>query len=89
MLDGKTGQLQFHIEKKPVTFRSYDKYAGIIKSFPLIKADESIKVPIDGMDKKLARSLSISIQGAIKKALKMKSGVAIQNGFIYIFKKGI
>ena len=90
MLDGKTGQMQFHIEKKPVILKSYNKYSGIINSFPNLKADETIKIPVDGLDKKQSTYMANGIKYAIDKVNKgkFKAGTAIQNGFIYIFKRG-
>ena len=90
MLDGKTGQLQFHIEKKPITLKSYNKYAGIIKAFKDLPADQSIKVPVEGLGKYQIAGLCQGMRTAVEKIYGKKdgcSGTAVQNGFIYLFKR--
>lgn len=89
MIDGKNGQIVFHIEKRPVLMRNFDKYAGIIKAFPNLKADETIKVPTDGMNKQQIQTFRQGCSSAIQKVLGggIKVGTCSQNDFIYIYKK--
>ena len=90
MLDGKTGQLQFHIEKKPITLKSYNKYGGIIRAFKELPADQAIKVPCDSMNKTQIQGLCQGMRQSLVKIYGAKdgcSGTAVQNGFIYLFKR--
>ena len=62
---------------------------AVLDAFPLLKTEETIKLPIKGIDKKKVKNKATSLIGAIRKQYpSLKCGAAIREDFIYLFQRG-
>ena len=80
----------FDIEKKPqfiTQARAKGKYDFLIEGFVKLKADETIKIPSGEISEVDAKKTAQSIKICIHKKTGLKVGSAVQNNFIYIYKR--
>lgn len=85
---GKLDELP--VNKRNVPNRLNPLNDQIYKYFDLLKADETIKLPINGLDKRRSYNKATSLRVALQKKYPKKIvGTSVGQDFIFIYCRGL
>lgn len=85
---GKVGELP--VSKRTAPNRLDPMNEQIYKYFDLLKADETIKLPRKGIDKKKAYNKATCLRQALQKRYPKKIvGTSVSEEFIFIYSRGL